>query len=74
MTPPDQMLPSTPMTGPSGPAKRRLTSQEQEVMLPEESYRVPADPSILTEEAQTPSFALHIARRHLMPEFGRRRL
>lgn len=85
----DQMLPSSPMTGPSstpslpGPAKRKLSDIPQQdgngesetdfaAMVPD--YVVPARPSTLRDDAETPTFVVQLGRRHLPHLFGPRRL
>lgn len=72
----DQLLPSTPMTGPSStpsPSPRRLDPQQaQGDMTPD--YVTPADPETLTADAQATPFMTHFLRRRLDTGAGLRRL
>lgn len=81
----DPASPSLPMTGPTdqgsgggmGPQKRRLDSQEQapsSAGVDPWAWQAPGTPADLKEEADTPTFAVQLIRRHLQDPMGPRRL
>lgn len=77
---PDQLMPSTPMTGPSstGPSPRRLDAQpgpgEEGMPITGDDYVTPADPGTLTDDATATPFMTHFLRRRLDTGAGMRRL